>query len=125
MSQTGASPRIVAPSSSSANRNNSAETSNCMVNMVAGCNDAFPEADAWSMNYLQSTQGGLYRLAGSGQPKRHPEVTLEILDRVVGEEGVQPQHQPTLRGILETIRAAMPGLAIIVRFRKLYRFATE
>ena len=104
---------------------NTAATSEGMLNMLAACGDAFPEAAAWSLNYLQPTQGDLYRLRDSVQPERYPEVTLQILNRVVGQDGVQPQHRHTLRLILETMKAAMPHLATDARFRRVFRIAAE
>ena len=104
---------------------NTAATSNGMLNMLAACGDAFAEAAAWSLNYLQPTQGDLYRLRDSVLPERHPEVTLQILDRVVGQDGVQPQHRHALRLILETMKAAMPHLATDARFRRVFRIAAE
>ncbi len=73
---------------------NTAATSKGMLNMLAACGDAFPEAAAWSLNYLQPTQGDLYRLHDSEPPRTHPEVTLKILDRVVGRVATRFQKQP-------------------------------
>ena len=104
---------------------NTAATSIGMLNMLAACGDAFPEAAVWSLNYLQPTQGDLYRLHDSGQAERRPEVTLQVLDRVVGQDGVQPQHQHSLRLILETMRTAMPHLATDARFQRLFGTAAK
>ncbi len=104
---------------------NTAATSNGMLNMLAACGDAFPEAAAWSLNYLQPTQGDLYRLHDSVQPRRHPEVTLQILNQVVGQDGVQPQHRHTLCLILKTMRAAMPDLMANAGFQRLFGVAAE
>ena len=104
---------------------NTAATSKGMLNMLAACGDAFPEAAAWSLNYLQPTQGDLFHLRDSVQLKRHPEVTLQILNQVVRQGGVQPQHRTAFRVILETMRAAMPPLATDVRFQRLFQVATE
>ena len=104
---------------------NTAATSNAMVNMLVVCGDAFPEAARWSLNYLRPTEGDLIGLSGLRLPRRHPLQTLEILDRVVGEEGVRPHHRGTLRGILDTIREAVPERATTSKFQRLYRLATE
>ena len=102
---------------------NTAVTSKGMLNTLAACGDAFPEAAVWSLNYnyLQPTQGDLFRFRESGHPETYPEVTLRVLDRVVGQDGVEAQLWP----ILETIKAAMPLLATDAKFRRLYRIAVE
>ena len=104
---------------------NTAATSNAMLKMLVVCGDAFPEAVAWSLNYLQPTQGDLIGLTSARLLKRHPLTTLEILDKVVGEEGVRPHNRGTLRGILHTIQTAVPERAATAKFQRLYRFATE
>ena len=104
---------------------NTAATSTGILNMLAVCGCAFSEAAAWSLNYLQPTAEGLFRLHGSKQPGRHPKMALQILDKVVGNDGVPPQHRNTLRAILDEMLDAMSGLRTDARFQKLYRLATE
>lgn len=104
---------------------NTAATSNAMLNMLTWCGGAFPEAADWSLSYLQPTQGGLFGLGGNALPDKYPEMTLKILDKVVNDEGERPEHRNTLRGILETVRTAMPDSVTTATFQRLYRFATE
>ena len=104
---------------------NTATTSNAMLNILAVCGDAFAEAVEWALDRLQPTHKGLFGLGRTQLPERHPEMTLAILDKVVGEEGVRLRHRDTLRQILETIRVAMPHQAKTAKFQRLYRFAVE
>ena len=104
---------------------NAEGTSRGMLNMLAECGDAFPGATAWSLNYLQPTHAGLYRLRESGLPITHPDTTLQILDKVIGEDGVPPQRPHSLRETLEMIGDATPDLRANVRFQGLFRLAAE
>ena len=104
---------------------NTAATSTSILNMLAVCGCAFPEAAAWSLNYLQPTQEGLLRLHGSKQPGRHPKMALQILGKVVGNEGVPTQHRNTLRAILDEMLDAMSGLRTDAKFQKLYGLAVK
>ena len=67
----------------------------------------------------------MYRLRESGLPRTHPDTTLQILDKVIGEDGVSPQRPHSLRETLEMIGDAMPDLRANVRFQGLFRLAAE
>ena len=104
---------------------NTPGTSKAIVDVLADCGDAFREAAAWALEYLKPMERGLSRFQRSGQARRHPETTLEILDKVVGANGIPPQHRYTLRQILDEMREAMPGIERDPRFQRLYRIAVE
>ena len=104
---------------------NTPGTSKAIVEVLADCGDAFPEATAWALKHLQPIEGGLFRLRQSGQAGRYPEATLEILAKVVGPNGISPQHRHTLREILDEMREAMPGVEDDRRMHRLYGFAAQ
>ena len=104
---------------------NTPETSKAIVDVLADCGDAFPEATAWALGRLQPIEGGLFRLQQSGQAGRHPEATLEILAKVVGPDGIPLQHRYTLREVLDEMREAMPEIERDPRFQRLYGIAAQ
>ena len=59
-----------------------------MVDLLAECGDAFPDATDWALDYLQPIDANLFRLRESGQATSQPGPTLEILSRVIGPEGI-------------------------------------
>ena len=104
---------------------NTPGTSKAIVDVLAGCGDAFPEAAAWALEHLRPFEQDLFRLRQSGQAGRHPGATLEILTKVVGPDGIPPQHRQTLREILDEMREAMPEIERNPRFQRLYRIAAQ
>ena len=104
---------------------NTPGTSTSIVDLLADCGDAFPEATAWALEHLRPIEGGLFHLRQRGQAGQHPEATLEILVRVVGLNGLPPQHRYTLREILDEMREAMPEMERDPQFQRLYRVATH
>ena len=104
---------------------NTAETATAMVDLIAECGDAFPDATDWALDYLQPIDANLFRLREGGQATSHPRPTLEILIRVIGPEGIAPQYRYTLREILDEMREADDGMQGNVRFQRLYRQAAE
>ena len=67
-----------------------------------------------------------YFISGSsGQAGQHPEATLEVLVRVIGPNGLPPQHRYTLREILDEMKEAMPEMERDPQFQRLYRVATH
>ena len=93
--------------------------------MLANCGDAFPQATAWALEHLRPIEGGLFHLRQSGQAGQHPEATLEVLVRVIGPNGLPPQHRYTLREILDEMKEAMPEMERDPQFQRLYRVATH
>ena len=104
---------------------NTPGTSSSFVDLLADCGDAFPEAAAWTLQHLRPVEGGLFHLRQSGQAGRHPEATLEVLVKVIGPDGLPPQHRHMLREILDEMKAAMPEMERDPRFQRLYRVATH
>ena len=104
---------------------NTPGTSKAIVEMLANCGDAFPQATAWALEHLRSFEGSLFRLQRSGQAGQHPEATLEVLVRVIGPNGLPPQHRYTLREILDEMKEAMPEMERDPQFQRLYRVATH
>ena len=96
-----------------------------MVELLAECGDAFPEATEWALEYLEPIDGNLFRLRESGQATSHPGPTLEILSRVIGPDGLSPQYRYTLREILDEMRDADDEMQGNVRFQGLYRQGAE
>ena len=70
---------------------NTAGTSKAMLEMLAECGDAFPEATDWALARLQPIERGLYRLRTSGHAKSHPNETLRVLEKVIAP-GVLADH---------------------------------
>ena len=72
---------------------NTAGTSEAILEILAECGDAFPEAAEWSLEYLRPLEGwGLYRLGENGLAEQDPDSMLRVLDRVVDAD-VLPGHQ--------------------------------
>lgn len=107
-----------------ADRNTQA-TATAMVDLLAECGDAFPDATDWALDYLQPVDANLFRLRESGQATSHPGPTLEMLSRIIGPEGMAPQYRYTLREILDEIGEAHDGIQANVQFQRLYRQAAE
>ena len=105
---------------------NTAGTSEAILEMLAECGDAFPQAAEWSLEYLRRLEGrGLYRLGKNGHAAQHPDSMLGVLDRVVNAD-VLPGHQRySLREILDALVAANAQMAVDPRFQRLYRIATQ
>ena len=104
---------------------NTPGTSKVIVEMLAKCGDAFPQAVAWALEHLRPIEGGLFRLQRSGQAGLHPVSTLELLARSVGPNGFPPQHRYTLREMLDEMREAMPEVEHDLRFQRLRRIAAQ
>ena len=99
--------------------------SETMLAMLVECGDAFPDAVTWSLPYLKPIEGyGLHDLKESDHIGRHREVTLQILEKVVGDDGLQPWHRYTLREILDALKDSEPELVAKPRFQRLYKIAT-
>lgn len=106
--------------------NNTAGTSEVMLQTLVKCGDAFPEAVNWSLQYLIPTAGrGLYELRESRFAVQHPNLTLQVLDKVVDANGIPAHHRDKLREILDDIKEACPDLEADDRFRRLYQIATQ
>ena len=104
---------------------NTAVTSEAMLVMLVECGDTFQDAVAWSLPYLKPIEGyGLHELKESGHIERHPAVTLQILEKVVGEKGLQPWNRCTLREILDALKDSEAELVAKPQFQKLYNIAT-
>ena len=104
---------------------NTPGTATAMVDLLAECGDAFPDATDWALDYLQPIDTNLFRLRESGQATSRPGPTLEILSRVIGPEGIAPQYRYTLREILDEMGEADDEMQGNVRFQRLYRQAAE
>ena len=96
-----------------------------MVDLLAECGDAFPDATDWALDYLQPIDTNWFRLRESGQATSRPGPTLEILSRVIDPEGIAPQYRYTLREILDEMGDADDEMQGNVRFQRLYRQAAE
>ena len=104
---------------------NTAGTSSGLLNMLTNCGEAYSEAAHWCLDYLQPTEGDLFRLHDGGLARQFPEPTLEVLDRVVGPDGLPGHHRHILHQILDQMSEAMPNIEANRRFQRLYRAATE
>ena len=105
---------------------NTGGTSEAILEMLAECGDAFPEAAEWSLEYLQPLEErGLYRLNKDGLAAQHPSSMLRVLDRVVDAD-VLPGHQRhSLQEILDALVAANAEMGGDPRFQRLYMIATQ
>ena len=104
---------------------NTAETSRVLVEVLAQCGEAFPEGVAWSLDCLQPFEGSLVRVRERGHARQHPDATLDLLDTVVGPNGLPAQHRPKLREILAEMREARPAVATDPRFQRLFEIAIQ
>ena len=104
---------------------NTPGTARAMVDMLAECGDAYPEAAEWALDHLQPIQGNLFRLRESGQATRFPGPTLEILCKVIGPDGLALQYRYTLREILDEVKDARREVEGDPRFQRLYRNAAQ
>ena len=104
---------------------NTPATAMAMVDLLAECGDAFPDATDWALDYLQPIDAHLFRLRESGQATSHTGPALKILSRVIGPEGIAPQYLYTLREILDEMGKADHGMQGNVRFQRLCRQAAE
>ena len=106
-------------------QHNTAGTSEAMLVMLVECGDAFSGAVTWSLPYLKPIEGhSLHDLKERGHIERHPAVTLQILEKVVGEDSLQHWHRHTLREILDALKDRDPGYVAEPEFLKLYKIAT-
>lgn len=104
---------------------NTPETARAMVELLAECGDAFPEATEWALEYLQPLDGNLVRLRESGQARLYPSLTLEILNSVIGPDGIAPQYRQTLHEILGEVGDAGDQMQADPRFQRLFRVANR
>ena len=104
---------------------NTIQTSEAMLDVLADCGDAFPEAATWSLGYLRSSEGGLFHLGESGQASRYPQSVLEVLDQVVGPTVLPDHSRYALRRILDEVRTAMREVGSEPRFQRLYLIAMQ
>ena len=105
---------------------NTSGTSVAMLDLLVACGNAFPDAAAWSLEYLRPLGGhGLHRLGENGQAQQHPDWMLQVLDRVVDAD-VLPVHQRhTLGQILDVLGVANEEMAANARFRRLHQIANR
>ena len=102
-----------------------AGTSETMLAMLVECGDAFPDAGTWSLPYLRPIEGySLHDLKESGHIGRNREVTLQILEKVVGDDTLQRGLRYILREILDALKDSEPELVSKPRFQRLYKIAT-
>ena len=104
---------------------NTAGTSKAMLEMLAECGDAFPEATDWALARLQPIERGLYRLRTSGHAKSHPNETLRVLEKVIAPGVLADHNRHLVREILEEIGAAQPNLQANPGFGTLYQMADQ
>ena len=104
---------------------NAGGVSKAMVELLSESGDAFPDATAWALTYLQPMEGDLYRLRESGHATLHTEPMLDLLETVVPRQGLPPQHRHTLREILEEMREATPEVEQDARFQTLWRIVVQ
>ena len=104
---------------------NTVRTSKAMLNMLSECGDGFPDAAQWSLPYLRPLEGhGLYCLGENGHVEQHPTSVLHLLDRVAVANTLPVHQRPVLRGILDSLTQARPGLKADLTFQRLYQIAT-
>ena len=105
---------------------NTAGTAAMILEMLAECGDAFPQAAQWSLEYLRPLEGqGLYRLGDRGLAKQYPDSMLCVLDRVLDADALQYYDKFFLRETLNALVAENAKMASDFRFQKLYRIATQ
>ena len=105
-------------------RRNSAVTSECMMRLVIGSGDSFPEAVSFSTRFLKPVESHHWGIVYLKEHiEKHPAVVLELLSRVVQED--LPQHfRPDLREILEAVAGVQPELREEPSSRRLHQIAS-
>ena len=102
---------------------NTSATTVAMLDMLVESGDAFPEAVAWALRYLQPTGGnGLYHLRENRLAGQYPNPVLEILDVVVRPDGVPARQRHSLHEILDSLKQVRE-LRADPRFQRLHRIA--
>ena len=107
---------------------NTAVTSEAILAMLMECGDAFPDAAGWSLDYLRPLEGHslyLYPLGKHEHAEQHPDLMLQILDKVLGADSLPGYQRHMLREILDALKTTNLDLISDERFRSLYRLATR
>ena len=102
---------------------NNAGTSEAMIALLAQCGDAFPEATASSLKYLQPVQDGLFPLRECGHAREHREQMLELLKKVIAREALAAHERRVLREILVQMAEADDSVQADPRFQCLLQIA--
>ena len=100
---------------------NTAGTSKAMVEMLAACGDAFPQATDWALERLQPIEKGFYQLRTSGHAKSHPNETLRVLEKVIAPGALADHNRHFVTEMLEEIAAAHPELQADPAFGTLHQ----
>ena len=105
---------------------NTPKTSSAMLEMIAKCGDAFEDAAVWSLDFLQPVANPyLYPLNKSNLAKRHPELVLSILNKIVKAGIILDYKKGELREILIIILDAKDSLSDDTRFKRLYKISVD
>lgn len=105
---------------------NTTKTSDAILDMIAGCGDAFPEAAKWALEFLQPTEcRALYWFDKNNLGKRCPDLMLEVLDQVVKKRTLSNDRRYLLRKILDTMESERPELTGDFRFQQLYSISAQ
>ena len=77
---------------------NTPATSRAMLDLLAECGDAFPDAVGWSLDHLQPpNKPDFHQFERNGLAKKHPDSTLQVLDKVVVGDASSPFQRAMLR----------------------------
>ena len=105
---------------------NTAKTSESILDMLVECGDGFPQAAKWSLDYLRPLEGdGLYGFCKTKHAAQHPDEMIRVLEKVVKANVLPSRERHLLLKILNALVAANSGMAENLRFQKLYQIATQ
>ncbi|MYK31271.1 MAG: hypothetical protein F4051_05985, partial [Boseongicola sp. SB0670_bin_30] len=101
---------------------NTAGTSEVILEMMAECGDAFPEAADWSLEFLRPLESqellaslanpGRFEFAASGHATQHPEATIRVLAKVLQVHAglLQGIERTAFRKMLDALVLAQPDM---------------
>ena len=105
---------------------NTSKTSSAMLEMIAKCGDAFEEAAVWSLEFLQPVANPyLYPFNKGNLAKRHPELVLNILNKIIKKGIIRDYQKGEIREILDIILGTKDSLSDDVRFKRIYKISVE
>ena len=105
-------------------KRNTGKTSEMILEMLAECGNAFPQASEWSLAYLRPIRGeSLYVLNRNGCAKQYPESMLKLLDKTTDVHILQDHYKPVLQELLGTLRDENCEIVGDSRFQDLFRIA--
>lgn len=107
-----------------ASSRNTIETSEAILSMLVECDDAFPEAAMWSLDYLRSYKGdALQELTEKDYAKSYPDEMLQILNKIIEDKTLDSLNRVNLKNLLDEMRESNNEVSNDPKFQRLYKIA--